>query len=119
LPATTITNLVSEFGNPYYVKIDIEFMDEIILKQLFKANIYPPFISAESHSINIFATLLTLGGYQAFNMVDGPTVSIKYKNCLISHLQGRQERFRFEEGSAGPFGEVITDPWMTADNFLN
>jgi FkbM family methyltransferase len=46
LPSITIVDLIKKFGQPYYIKIDIEYMDEKILKQLFLANIFPPYISA-------------------------------------------------------------------------
>ena len=71
LPAVAVVDLIARFGAPHYIKIDIEHYDEAILRALFAANIRPPFISAESHSFEVFAALVALGGYRAFKLVDG------------------------------------------------
>jgi len=119
LPAKTISSLIEAHGHPYYIKIDIEYYDAQILRALFSAGIYPPFISAESHSIEVFALLVAHGGYNAFKMVDGASVSKVYSNRLIiSENERMQEKFSFPFHSAGPFGNDVDGPWMSADNFL-
>ncbi len=95
-------------------------MDEKILKQLFLANIFPPYISAESHSIDVFSTLVTLGNYRSFNLVDGPSVSKNYGEAKIRSKfnSASMTRYAFAPDSGGPFGEDISSPWMTPDNFF-
>jgi hypothetical protein len=83
---------------------------------LFAASIFPPFISAELHLIDVFC-LFVAHGYTLFNLVEGSTVDIKYKNTDIQTASGTQ-KFSFEYNSAGPFGEDITSPWMTKDVFF-
>lgn len=117
LPSKSVLSVIEKYGDPYYIKVDIEHYDGAILKALFLNNIRPPFISAESHSIEVFSLLVTLGKYNAFKLVDGFSVSQEYNNHLIS-LEGRQESYSFPFHSAGPFGEDISGEWMTADNFL-
>jgi FkbM family methyltransferase len=117
LPAKNVLDLFAEYGKPYYIKIDLENYDQMILQELFSNDVRPDFISAESHSIEVFSMLLSLGGYRSFNIVDGPTVESKYKNCIIQ-TTGGVERYSFKEHTAGPFGEDIEGDWMTPDNFF-
>jgi FkbM family methyltransferase len=119
LPAKTITELIDSHGYPYYVKIDIEHYDAQILRALFSTGIFPPYISAESHSMKIFNLLVAQGGYNAFKLVDGKSVSRVYSNRLIiCENEWKQVRFSFSGHSAGPFGNDVDGEWMTAHNFL-
>lgn len=117
LPSMGVLDLIARHGNPFYVKIDIENYDQIILRELFLNGIKPEYISAEAHSIEVFSLLLSLGDYGSFNIVDGTTVAMKYRNCPIKTAAGA-ERYSFPEHSAGPFGEDISGKWMTPDNFF-
>lgn len=108
--------IVREFGEPSYIKIDVERLDLAVLNNLFAAGIFPPEISAEAHSADIFACLVA-NGYCSFNLVDGRTVGKRYGHAKISTPQGRKE-FEFKQHSAGPFGEDILTPWEDADTFL-
>lgn len=74
LPSKMVTNIIDEHGYPYYIKIDIENYDVEILRTLSINKIFPPFISAESHSIDVFCMLVNMG-YKAFKLVEGNTVS--------------------------------------------
>lgn len=119
LPAKAITELIDSHGNPYYIKIDIEHYDAQILRALFSAGVFPPFISAELHSIEVFALLVAQGGYNAFKLVDGGSVSRVYSNRLIiCENEQKQVKFSFPFHAAGPFGNDVDGVWMTADNFL-
>lgn len=102
------SDIVKEYGTPYYIKIDIEHFDHVVLSDLFKNNIIPEFISAEAHSIQVFA-LLVAAGYRSFNFVDGSAVRWTYANANISTPDGIQQ-YSFKHHSAGPFGEDIVSP---------
>lgn len=112
-----IVDLIQQYGDPYYVKIDIEHYDHIILRRLLEAGIIPPYISAESHDIEVFALLVALGRYNSLKLVEGNQVSLKYKKVEISTSKGL-EIFSFLPHSAGPFGNDIAGPWMTPNNFF-
>lgn len=114
--AVNVCEIVAEHGTPYFIKIDLEGYDPVVLDALFRAGIKPPFISAESHSIDVFANMLVLGGYRAFNLVDGLSVEQQYQNATIETQNG-PARHSFPFHSAGPFGTDIVTPWMTPDNF--
>jgi FkbM family methyltransferase len=119
LPAKTISELIRSHGTPYYVKIDIEHYDANILRALFSAGIYPAFVSAEAHSSEVFALLVASGGYNAFKLVDGRTVSEVYRNRLVVRESDQKKvHTSFPWHAAGPFGNDIDGKWMTADNFL-
>jgi len=103
LPAKAISEIVAHYGSPHYIKIDVEHYDAQVLKALFEASIFPPFISAEAHSIEVFFLLVTQGSYNSFKLVDGNTVSDKYG---------------FPIHSAGPFGADVAGNWLNEDDLL-
>jgi len=118
LPSLSATSIIRRYGEPFYIKIDIEHYDSAILRTLFLNDIYPKFISAESHSIDVFALLVACGRYNAFKLVEGSTVCKKYNNTPFTTKDGVREFYSFPYDSAGPFGEDIDGEWMIADNFF-
>jgi len=117
LPSKNPIELITTYGDPYYVKIDVEHYDQAILRSLFEANIRPPYISAEAHSIEVFALLVAHGRYPSFKLVDGDSVSIEYQDHEINAING-PKRYSFPIHSAGPFGSDIKGPWISADNLF-
>lgn len=117
LPSVNVCDLIAMHGPPHYVKVDLEGYDVEILRAIFNAGIFPPYISAESHTVDVFAMLITLGGYKSFKLVDGPGVAERYRDWEIETRDGKRT-YSFPFHSAGPFGEDISGAWMTADNFL-
>lgn len=117
LPSRSVLSIVHQYGVPYYIKIDIEHYEEPILKVLFQAGIKPAYISAESHSIKVFALLAGLGEYSAFKLVDGATVAETYRNHAIA-VGSSSERYSFPPHSAGPFGDDIPGEWLNADDLF-
>jgi FkbM family methyltransferase len=109
-------SIIEQYGEPFYVKVDLEHYDQFILMEFLRKNIRPRFVSAESHSIDIFALLVSLG-YTSFNLVEGATVRAKYANHPIATLDGTKS-YSFPDHSAGPFGEDIKGPWMPPDIFF-
>ena len=102
VPQRTADSIIKQYGIPHYVKIDIEHYDQFVLKNLFESGISPDYISAESHSAEVFC-LLGAMGYKSFNLVDGASVEKVYK---------------FPEHSAGPFGADILTPWHDLESFF-
>ena len=116
LPARTPLSIISEHGAPYYIKIDVEHYDAAILANLFAHGIRPPYISAESHSAEVFPMLVAQGGYKAFKLVEGRHVHRSANDILIQGDAGSVERFSFKRHAAGPFGDDISGEWLTAEN---
>jgi FkbM family methyltransferase len=117
VPSRNVVELVRRHGEPHYIKIDIEHYDHVVLRALFREGMFPPYISAESHTIDVFAMMVATGRYPAFKMVEGRTVPEKYRNHPIATREG-ERTWSFELRSAGPFGGDIAGPWMTKDNFF-
>lgn len=117
LVSKNLVDIVRQYGSPHYIKIDVENLDHEILKNLFSYRIFPPYISAESHSVQVFAALISMGGYDAFKLVEGRTVSEVYANHKIATMAGEKE-YSFPHHSAGPYGNDVMGEWQTGANFL-
>ena len=116
-PGRTASSIISQFGAPFYVKIDVEHYDQAILKDLFENGIRPPFLSAESHSVGVFAELVANGHYNAFKLVRGGKGLDEYRNTRIQTGNG-SIAYSFTGETAGPFGEDLHGGWQTADEFV-
>src|SRR6185437_1595699 len=117
LPSRPVMQILEKYGETYYIKIDIEGFDDVLLEQLFRNGIRPPYISAESQNVRVFALLVGMGGYSAFKLVDGETVATKYRDHPIEG-KGGPERYSFPRHSAGPFGDDVAGEWMNAEDLF-
>lgn len=118
LHAKTVHSLFAKHGLPYYVKIDIEHYDEHILRAIFAGGVRPPFISAESHSIGVFAAMVSLGEYNAFKLIEGCAIESRYRSHSFEARSGKVDVHTFPIHSAGPFGDDLDGEWMTASEFF-
>lgn len=117
LPAKSVAQLVAQHGTPHYVKVDLEGYDEAVLRALFLSGHRPPYISSEAHTPGPFGLLVGLGGYDAFKLLDGRSVAQQYEHREIATNNG-PERYSFPMHSAGPFGDDVDGPWLTASRLL-
>jgi FkbM family methyltransferase len=115
LPARSSVEIIRQYGEPYYVKIDIEHYDHVVLNAMLRADIRPPYISAESHSIDVFCIIVAMG-YSSFKLVDGSSVNSLYGDCIVRAPHG-DEAFSFGDHSAGPFGNDIRGKWIGKRRF--
>jgi FkbM family methyltransferase len=116
LPSKTAPQLIAKYGKAFYIKIDIEHYDVEILKSLFDNNIRPPYLSAEYHCPEVFTLMCDEGGYGAFKLVEGRSVSSVYANQILQNKE-RKVRYSFPFHSAGPFGADIAGRWIGAESF--
>lgn len=116
LPSKSAKCVISEHGDPHYIEIDLENYDSEVLRALWHVDIVPPYISAESHDIEVFALLVSMG-YSAFKLVEGATVSRLYA-VRVLHCPDGTVTYSFPRHSAGPFGNDVNGRWMTAANFF-
>jgi FkbM family methyltransferase len=117
LPAKSIAAIIKQYGAPWYIKIDLEHYDAIVLKSLFENDIRPPFISAEAHHADILISLAGIGGYQAFQSVDAYVIPNQFKNHTIQTRNGA-EKYSFASHSAGPCADDLGGRWLTAENII-
>jgi FkbM family methyltransferase len=110
-----ILDLINLYGEPFYIKIDLEHYDHIILKEIFINNIKPNYISAECHNIEVFNLMTDNKSYNYFKIVKGS--ALKSEKYIIKNLCGLQINYEFPPHSAGPFGEDIKGTWLPKDLF--
>ena len=115
VPSKNIISLIQNHGDPYYIKIDIEGLDQQVLEILLSNNIFPPYISAESHTLGIFNTFVKYKKYKKFKIVEGWWVDKVYKNRLYVLPNNSIVNYSFPFHSAGPFGNDVDGPWIDKD----
>jgi FkbM family methyltransferase len=114
-----IVDVLRQHGEPLYVKIDVERFDGPLLSAMFKAGVRPPYVSAECTSFEIPAILSLEGGYRAFKLVDAQSVHRTYRRRIIKGPGASTGvEFSFPMHAAGPFGDDIDGPWMSADHVV-
>ena len=98
VPVLTVDSLISEFGLPYYVKIDVEGYELEVLRGL---STQPPLLSFEFHNAFLRA---------AFECLDLPLFSAGSEyNLIVNSTWGYHERFdRPEWISKGELREVLS-----------
>lgn len=108
----TASSIINEYGNPHFVKIDLEHYDQYVLKEIFLKKIQPTYVSVEMHDFVVYDILKNMG-YRSFNTVDGETVPERYKDLSFIDINGDECSYSFPYHSAGPFGSDITkSAWL-------
>jgi FkbM family methyltransferase len=110
VPARKMSSLVAEHGPPDFMKIDVEHVDQEVLRELIDAGIKPPLISCEAHSFEILLLLWQMG-YREFRLVNGRAVHLDYRGVAIHRADGTTEKYTFPRHSSGPFGDDLPIPW--------
>lgn len=107
IESKTPSSIIKKYGDPEYIKIDIEFADKDIIYDLFINNIYPNYISAEVQDISVFSLLTSSDKYKKFKLLDGSTISSRYSNITVNN-----QSYSFPHHSAGPMFEDINSKEM-------
>jgi len=110
-----ILDLIHKNGEPFYIKIDLEDYDHVILREIFNNRIAPKYISSECHKIEVFNLMIGHDLYNYFKIVKGS--SVESEQYIIKSLNGEQIYYKFPPHSAGPFGEDIKGNWLPKDIF--
>lgn len=110
-------NLEDVFANglPYYLKIDIEGAEKLVLDFLIKTDGRPKYISLESEKVNfgnllLEMKLLTELGYRRFKVVQQWT--IPFSKLSARSLDGSIFQHQFEPHSSGGFGNEAIGTWV-------
>lgn len=102
----TIRDLLSKYGCPYYMKIDVEGADRVILEQLRREKELPVFISVEEFGAETFDYLLELG-YDVFSVRE--QLDKSWSSALKTSREGRFAKADFTHRDSGVFGLDIQD----------
>jgi FkbM family methyltransferase len=121
LERVDIVEAYRTFGIPHYLKIDIEGAGKLVLEGLREVNARPHYVSMESEKDDFSALqaellLLRELGYSKFNVVQ--QAIIPGKTIVAKTLDGREFEYTFGRDASGPFGNDISQPWVTFDNAL-
>jgi len=112
IQATTIGEILSYHGMPFYMKIDIEGADILCLKGLLELTEKPRYISVESSATSLRDTLEQLEvldqlGYTKFKII--PQHKVQKQTCPTL------ANYRFPKDSSGTFGEDTPGEWQSLD----
>jgi FkbM family methyltransferase len=105
-----IGSLIAKYGVPYYMKIDVEGADKLIVRDLLSLAARPEFISAEEYGVDVIRDMSRLG-YDQFQIV--PQAE-KWRNTAPFPAQeGAYVKRQFCGHDSGLFGlELPRDSWM-------
>jgi FkbM family methyltransferase len=120
--ASSFQEILSEFGIPYYLKIDIEGNDLLCLQALEGAADKPRHVSIESSATSLTRTLEQLSllrrlGYSKFKMILQNDVNRQV--CPNPAREGKYVDYSFDEGASGLFGEETPGRWLALDETVS
>lgn len=112
-------DIISTYGCPYYLKIDIEGSDMLCINALSFLDCRPKHISLESTKTSWsdlsseFDALERLG-YKYFKVVkQGSHKSSAFKNRYGQHMT-----YAFDSDATGPFGDYLEGVWLSKDQAI-
>lgn len=106
-----ISSLFSKVGIPFYLKVDVEGADEMVLDQLSTVDVKPLYLSVEDCRFGCrYMEKMCELGYGGFQIVD---------QSLVPTMKDPFIEWNFSPGASGPFGESLQAPWLTFDDVLD
>ncbi len=121
VPTIHLERVLNDLGRPLFAKIDIEGLDQEILKGFETANFVPEFISIEStkvsweHLVDEIELLASMG-YTRFKAVQQRT--IPKTTIRTTDVTGREITYLFERHSSGPFGADLSG-WVSREEIIS
>lgn len=128
VPCITTDELLTEYGVPFYFKVDIEGFDLICISSIPKENL-PKYISCEASDIEClnvlkekgytkFKIISQLNNFKALNLKTESKWYFPLYQTIRNGIKLRIQNFIQLEhpyGSAGPFAEKTHGKWLTYD----
>ncbi len=106
VPTVTLADLFDRYGVPYYIKCDIEGVDEVFAQQIMADSRHPDFVSVEACSLEVLASLVC-AGYDRVQIVNQA-----FNGYLVPpspSREGRHVEAQFSGHMSGLFGREL-DP---------
>lgn len=111
---TTLASLVREYGEPTYIKCDIEGADVVFCRQLCQLPRIPRFVSVEGICLEWLA-LLCAAGYQRFQLSNQAFIR-RFCPSIEFKVNEEARSWKFTGQSSGPFGDDLPkDAWLSFD----
>jgi FkbM family methyltransferase len=107
----TLDTLLRKYGVPYYLKIDIEGMDNVAVEAMGKLGDRPRYVSVETGPGPEWLDNLHRLSYRWFKLLDQTKVDQIVPPCPA--VEGKTIKYRFRVGSSGPFGEETPGGWKS------
>jgi FkbM family methyltransferase len=130
--SVTFADLLSKYGVPFYLKIDIEGADINCLLSLDSSDL-PKYVSIEAHKLEYLLILWRLG-YRDFKVIDQTQHNSRAPNLNLSNervvsralkrlnwyidrvdIHMRRGHVTYAPGSSGPFAEETRGPWLSLE----
>lgn len=122
LPRLDVADVFGSHGVPYFLKVDVEGVDQLVLEGLKLQTDRPQYISVESDKVDFDDVEAELGllrelGYRKFKAVQQQRIpgSVVQAKCL----DGKVIEHTFEPGASGLFGDDLPGPWLDYDSILH
>jgi FkbM family methyltransferase len=111
-----IAEVFQSIGIPFYLKIDLEGVDGLVLEELSEFEDRPQYLSVETEKTDLNAlhegmNVLVRLGYKKFKIVQQAT--LPGSTGSFRSLDGNSFSYTFPEHSSGAFGEEISQPWIS------
>ena len=109
-------------GVPFYLKVDVEGVDRIVVEELKAFDDRPQYLSLESDKrdfdqLKAELDLLTSIGYKKFKVVQQQT--IPGTKIRARTVDGQEFEHVFGAHSSGPFGDDLPGPWLNHDETVD
>jgi len=131
VPGIRFADLLSKYGVPFYLKIDIEHADIHCLRALYPSDL-PNYVSIEAHDLEYLLILWNLG-YRKFKVIDqmrhnSRLPNLSNENPLLrvlkelrwyldrADLKLRRRSLPYGLGSSGPFAEDTPGGWLSLED---
>jgi FkbM family methyltransferase len=116
-----IVDAFRTYGTPFYLKVDIEGADHVVLDGLRRLEDRPRYVSIEAEEINFTQIVPELNalrdlGYQGFKPVQQARIS--GTRISTTTLHGDPLDYVFGDSASGPFGDDLPGPWLSYDQCI-
>lgn len=113
-----IMSLIKNYGEPYYIKIDLENYDNKILKKILSSEIKFSYLSVEINNKETISILTKIENFSSYKIVNGKKIIKQYSKAIIKNKFQKKIKYSFLANSAGPLGNDIKGHWMDKANLL-